>query len=294
MKVSDLGEDRVIDLLARGLRQDKHTILGPGDDCAVVKVGKHRQLLKTDSIVEGVHFLPSDDPRAIGRKALCRAISDIAAMGGFPRHALVSLAAPVTTGISWLERLYEGINGAARKYGVNVVGGETSRSPGPVFISVFLTGSLAHKDRFVSRSGGKPGDHLFVTGRLGGSLNGRHLAFTPRVAEANWLVKEFSIHAMMDLSDGLAADLPRMSAASGLGFHLENAKIPLNRGCSLKQALQDGEDYELLFSVSPRSSKRLARMWPKKFPWLPLTHIGEFRKGKASRIASGGWDHFKS
>jgi thiamine-monophosphate kinase len=292
MKVSDLGEDRVIAELTKGLRLGKRVLLGPGDDCAVVKVGHALQLLKTDSIIEGVHFLVDADARWVGWKALCRAISDIAAMGAVPCAALITIAIPATTDLAWLRRLYEGIERAARKYGVSVVGGETSRSTGPVFLSVFLTGSPVRKDRFILRSGAKSGDAIFVTGRLGGSLSGHHLKFSPRLPESSWLAKEFPVHAMMDISDGLAADLPRMAHASGLGFCLERGNIPLNPGCTLEQGLQDGEDYELLFAVPPRIIEPLEQRWKKKFPRVRLSHIGQFRKGATNSIGASGWDHF--
>jgi thiamine-monophosphate kinase len=109
---------------------------------------------------------------------------------------------------------------------------------------------------------------------LGGSLRGKHLKFTPRIEEARWLTKNFPIHAMMDLSDGLGADLPRLARASGVGFEVDAAAIPRQPGCSVAQAISDGEDYELLFAVSPRDSARLLRRWRKRFPKLPLSRIG--------------------
>ncbi|MEI9893034.1 MAG: thiamine-phosphate kinase [Chthoniobacter sp.] len=140
--LADWGEDRLVAALTQGLPVDAQVLVGPGDDCAVI--GRPRdarwQLLKTDAVVEGVHFLPAEDPRRVGWKALCRAISDIAAMGGTPAHALITLAAPATTPVARVQALYTGLRKAARKYGVSIVGGETSRSPGPLFLSIALTG----------------------------------------------------------------------------------------------------------------------------------------------------------
>jgi thiamine-monophosphate kinase len=140
---------------------------------------------------------------------------------------------------------------------------------------------------------------LFVTGRLGGSLRGRHLEFVPRIAESRWLTKNFRINAMMDLSDGLAADLPRLAQASRVGFEVEEAALPLNPGCTIAQAISDGEDYELLFAISPKHSRSLLSRWKKKFPKVPLTRIGKldsaFGPPEADRNSKfpKGYVHFK-
>jgi len=177
---------------------------------------------------------------------------------------------------------------------VGFVGGETSRTIGPAAISVSVTG-FVEKGRWVGRSGGKANDELFVTGRLGGSLRGRHLKFSPRIEEARWLTQNFSIHAMMDLSDGLGADLPRLATASGVGFEVDEMALPLNSGCTPSQAISDGEDYELLFAVSPKDSRALAGRWKRKFPKLALTRIGRLiRKSKIqNRKLPSGYVHFK-
>src|SRR5205814_7806749 len=139
-----------------------------------------------------------------------------------------------------------------------------SSTRGPAAVSVSIAG-FVEKNRSVSRHGGKAGDDLFVTGRLGGSIGGKHLRFIPRIEESRWLTKNFSIHAMMDLSDGLGADLPRLARASKVGFEIELENLPLNRGAKIGNAISDGEDYELLFASSPHQSKRLLRSWRKKF-----------------------------
>jgi thiamine-monophosphate kinase len=273
--LADLGEDRLVAALTKGLTLDANVLVGAGDDCAVI--GRPRdarwQLLKTDAVVEGVHFLATDDPQRVGWKALCRAISDIAAMGGVPAHALITLATPSTTQVARVAALYIGLRKAARKYGLSIVGGETSRSPGPLFLSIALTGWVERK-YCVLRSGGRAGDMLYVTGRLGGSLAGKHLDFHPRVEEARWLVSHFKPRAMMDLSDGLAADLPRLAAASRCGYVVDEERLPLNRGSTRVQAMTDGEDFELLFALAPRSSAALKAAWKQRFPRLALTQIG--------------------
>jgi thiamine-monophosphate kinase len=293
--LADLGEDRLVAALTHGLPLNTSVLVGAGDDCAVI--GRPRdarwQLLKTDAVVEGVHFLAMDDPQRVGWKALCRAISDIAAMGGLPAHALITLAAPPTTKVARVTALYTGLRKAARKYGVAIVGGETSRSPGPLFLNIALTGWVERKD-CVLRSGGRVGDLLYVTGRLGGSRAGKHLDFHPRLDEARWLVTHFKPRAMMDLSDGLAADLPRLAAASQCGYVVDEDRLPLNRNCTPVQAMTDGEDFELLFALAPRSATALEAAWKKRFPRLALTRIGRLLPPSDPRspIPSDGHDHF--
>ncbi|MGC4015767.1 MAG: AIR synthase-related protein [Luteolibacter sp.] len=158
-------------------------------------------------------------------------------------------------------------------------------------ISIAATGKVA-PSHLVTRSGGRPGDLVLVTGRLGGSIGGKHLTFTPRLAEAAWLVRQLKPTAMMDLSDGVAKDLPRLAKASGLGFSLDREAVPRSRGCTVEQALGDGEDFELLFTLPPRKwTARAAAVWKDAFPKLPLTVIGELVEG-AGEDLTGGWDHF--
>ena len=292
MKLKDIGEDAVVEEITKKLRFDERVEIGPGDDCAVVRWGDNLQLLKTDCVIEGIHFLPDTPARAVGWKALCRNISDIAAMGGDPLDAVVTVAVSPDRELAWLTDLYAGLNQAATKYGINLVGGETSRSPGPVFISVALTGKV-ERERLVTRSGGKIGDRLYVTGKLGGSLQGKHLSFEPRLAESRWLTQKFPVHAMIDLSDGLGSDLPRLATASGTGFEIDLAALPKNEGCSEEQALTDGEDYELLFAVSNGIGPKLEREWKEAFPDLALTCIGRLTEEKGEAIRRQGYDHFR-
>jgi len=270
-------------------------VRGPGDDCAVIGHARSRtwRLLKTDCVVEGIHFKAGENPRKVGWKALARPVSDIAAMAGRPLHALVTMAISPEAEVERAVAVYAGLRKCAAQYGIAIVGGETARSPGPMFISVTVSGEVERR-RCVFRSGGRPGDLLFVTGRLGGSLAGRHLIFQPRVAEARWLARHFPLKAMMDLSDGLGADLLRLARASGCGFLLDESALPLSAASTAAQALSDGEDYELLFALPPREAARLRTLWPRNFPRLPLTEIGALtappRKGKESSLR--GYDHF--
>jgi thiamine-monophosphate kinase len=295
MKLKGYGEDRLVVELTRSLAAGKNVRVGIGDDCAVIgtRLAKTWQLLKTDSIVEGVHFTRDADPKKIGWKAMARALSDIAAMGGLPRYALVTLGAPAEEKVSRVKEIYASLKSAAKRFAVQIVGGETTRSPA-LFLSVTLVGEV-EQARCVTRAGGRAGDLLYVTGKVGGSIRGRHLDFTPRIAEARWLTENFRIRAMMDLSDGLGADLPRLACASKADFEIFEEKIPRNRGCTLRDAIRDGEDYELLFAISPRDAIALEAAWTKRFKRLPLTRIGRLStlNSQLSTLNfSRGFDHF--
>lgn len=290
------SEDELIERLVRLVPHDPSPAAGPGDDCAVVDLGKGKplQLLKTDAMVEGIHFLPDAPPRKVGWKAIARVISDFAAMGGKPERFLVTIALPATWPLARIEGIYRGMGDCLKAYDAVLAGGETSRVPegSAAVISVAATGSVDRK-HLTLRSGGKPGDLIAVTGKLGGSLGGRHLTFAPRVAEAAWLVEHLRPTAMMDLSDGVAKDLPRLAAASGCGFQLNRDAIPRHRGCDIKQALGDGEDFELLFTLSPkRWNEDVSIAWKAMFPKLPLTIIGRLVSPGEGATLEGGWDHF--
>jgi thiamine-monophosphate kinase len=296
IRCGELGEDRLIAQLVRHLKTRPDVIAGPGDDCAVVAAPEQDRLLllKTDCVVEQVHFQSNEKPAAVGWKAMMRTLSDFAAMSGLPRYALVTLVAPASREVRWVTQLYKGLERAAARFEVTIAGGETSATSGPLVVSISAIG-FVEKTRCVRRSGGQAGDLLFVTGRLGGSGGGRHLRFVPRVDEARWLTQHFRIHAMMDLSDGLGADLPRLAKASRVGFAIEESALPRARGCSIRQAMSDGEDYELLFALSPDDAGALERKWRKKFPRLPLTRIGRFNQQSAisNQQLPHGFVHFR-
>jgi thiamine-monophosphate kinase len=296
MKLRDIGEDRLLDRLLPRLSLGKRVVRGPGDDCAVVETPARRNLLvlKTDCVVAGVHFLPTANALDVGWKALARPLSDFAATSAVPQFALITLIAPGQTSVEWVERLYRGLGRAAKRFKVSIVGGETSSTPGPVVISVTVVG-FVERDRCLSRQGAKVGDDLFVTGRLGGAVKQKHLHFIPRIVESRWLTRNFPIHAMMDLSDGLGADLPRFAKASRVGFVVEIENLPLARRVKIDDAISEGEDYELLFAISPRERTRLQREWRKKFRKLPLTRIGRLNPQPAIRNPQlkGGYVHFQ-
>ena len=288
------AEESLLAEILPGLPGGAGLVLGPGDDCAAVRMpgGRGLVLLKTDCIAEGVHFLRSHDPVRVGWKALCRPLSDIAAMGGTPEHALVTVFSPPDVGGDYWKAFYRGLGRAARQFGIAIAGGELSRQLSGIAVSVALTGHVA-KRHLVTRSGGRPGDFLFVTGTLGGSIAGHHLDFVPRLAEGRWLAENFRPRAMMDLSDGLGGDLPRLARASGCGFEVDMASLPRRRGCDAAAAISDGEDYELLFALPPQRAIAIRKPWSRAFPKTRLTCVGRLNtSAEAPPGWPGGWDHF--
>ena len=286
--LSSLGEAGLLRLLtSRWEKNSARVLSGSGDDCAVLRIGGEQVLFKTDAVVEGVHFLADAPARLIGRKALARALSDIAAMGGCPLAAVVTLGFPKEESPRRLADIYRGLEQLAAKYQVHLVGGETTRAA-QLFVNIALLGEMRGVAP-VLRSGAASGDFIFVTGSLGGTQRIRHLRFDPRLAEGRWLAENKFATAMMDLSDGLGADLPRLGAASDLAFDVDFAAIPRTRGETLELALNEGEDYELLFTVKAARAEELKKMWP--FP-VSLHCIGTMRAGRPSAFAHG-FDHFK-
>lgn len=309
-----MNEFELIRRLTRSLPTDKSVVVGPGDDCAVLDVGLDDRLLlfKTDAVVEGIHFDATAPAEKIGHKALARCLSDIAAMAGTPTAALVTLALPKPFEVKFVDAVYAGLSALARKHGVAIVGGETTANPGRTLISIALLGFVP-RGKGVLRSGAEAGDAIFVTGELGGSRAGRHLDFEPRLAEARWLARHFSLHAMIDLSDGLAGDLRHLLKASRVGAELLATSVPVSRAAKLASragpsakppllaALTDGEDFELLFTVASRDAVPLLDAWKREFPELALTCIGKItanegltlrdRQG-ARPLTAHGYDHF--
>jgi thiamine-monophosphate kinase len=296
MTLRELGEDRLLRRLFPSFPSGQDVIVGAGDDCAVVRSpgGERFLLLKTDCVVEKIHFARSADPETVGWKAMMRPLSDFAAMSGVPQFALIALIIAGRTSIIWVNKVYRGLQRAAERFGVSIVGGETSNTHGPAVIAVGVAGSV-EKRRVVLRRGGRIGDDLFVTGELGGSLSGKHLQFLPRIDESRWLTENFSVHAMIDLSDGLGADLPRLAKASKLGFKIEMETLPLSPGCKLSDAISTGEDYELLFAIASQHRQRLQKRWSRKFPKLRLTRIGSLVRSSAvnSQLLQRGYVHFQ-
>lgn len=291
--IREVGEDALIRRLLPLMPVNDGLITGPGDDCAVIRSsGGASLLLKTDCVVEGMHFLPGTAPELIGRKALARAVSDIGAMGGVPRHALVTLLIHADRPVSQAEGIYRGMGRLAEQFGISLAGGESSGLPSDgLIISVSLTGEVP-EGRAILRSTAQPGDLIAVTGVLGGSFpTEHHLTFTPRVREGGILAASGMVTAMMDLSDGLGTDLPRLAAASGLGFRVREELLPVRQGFTAAQAAGDGEDYELLMTFSPRHREEIARLAAGNFPETPLTVIGKMTVEPSSGLPAG-YRHF--
>jgi len=300
MILRKLGELGLIKEISGWLGSDRRAVKGIGDDTAVLKYDRNRYLLfTTDMLIGGVHFKPSRAKAAlIGRKALAVNISDIAAMGGVPKYGVVAIGLPPSMKIDFVRRVYMGMKKLADKFDTDIIGGDTNRSDKFV-INLSLVGEVKKKN-LVLRSGAKPGDTIFVTGRLGGSLkSGRHLSFEPRLKEANFLTKNFKINSMIDISDGLASDLARITESSNVGAVLYEESIPASKGCNVKNALFDGEDFELLFTALKKDADKILKKWPFK---LKLSEVGritaakktvKLKSGKKEKnIAGKGFRHF--
>ena len=298
-----MDEGSLIARIRKGGRSSREVIVGIGDDCAVYRPAgcKEDLLLTTDWLIEGVHFLRETHPAsAVGWKALARGLSDIAAMGGRPRVCLLSLALGPWTSEAWVRSFFRGFRRLAQATGVVLAGGDLARAD-RLACDIVVVGT-APRGQALLRSGARPGDEIYVSGRLGGSALGlatrrgaswrRHLRPEPRLALGAYL-RRLGATAAMDLSDGLSLDLYRLCVASGVAAELEDT-IPVFRGATVDQALHGGEDYELLFTV-PEGTRV-----PKRHRGVELTRIGRIVKGRAGRILLAGerlrplgWDHLR-
>ena len=299
-----MNEFELIARLTKALPTNETVVAGAGDDCAVLDLGVPEKLIlfKTDAVVEGIHFTRETPPEKIGRKALARCLSDIAAMAGTPTAALVTIALPKKFDADFVSKIYEGLNALAEQTGVAIVGGETTTNPERILISIALLGTIP-RGRQILRSGAKVGDAIFVTGELGGSLAEKHLEFEPRLTEARWLAEHFRVHALMDLSDGLAGDLRHILTASKAGAEILKSAVPVSRAAKLAArgsssakpafaaALTDGEDFELLFTVASKNAVKLLDGWKAKFPKVKLSCIGKIVAGEGILIRDKSGSH---
>jgi len=298
-------------------------ILGIGDDAALLTVGPGLELvLTTDMSIEGVHFTSAfHPPKAVGHRALARSLSDVAAMGGTPRYALISLALSRRASRNWVEGFVDGLLSLARRFRVAVIGGDTAIVTGPIVSDVVVAG-VVPRSRALRRSGAQPGDRVFVSGRLGMAALGlrlllkrrrlrkpieraalrAHLFPQPQCALGRFLSEHRLASAMMDLSDGLSIDLRRLCDASGVGATLFADRIPIpplpDTRDAMDLALHGGEDYHLLFTVPPAKCSKI----PRHLGRIPLRCIGEIRstrgidlitrEGKTLPVVNRGFDHF--
>lgn len=281
--------------------------VGIGDDAAVLHHSAEvREVVTTDMLMEGVDFLAETaSPALMGRKSVAVNLSDIAAMGARPTAVFVSVAFPRARGRQFADEFMAGVFAISEEFGVTVAGGDTNTWHGPLVCSVTAIGE-PWKSRPILRSGAQPDDVLWVTGACGGSLAGRHLTFTPRLREVERLLQLIEPTAMIDVSDGLAADLGHVLDASGVGALVDAASIPIhadvalspNQQPPLRRALGDGEDFELVFSVSPQASELLQRAWCDA---TPITRIGvvttdravllQMPDGQRHPLGRAGWSH---
>ena len=303
-------------------------VLGPGDDAAAIEpVRGALEVLTTDSQVEGVHFdrrfVP---PEAIGHRALAVNLSDLAAMGARPRAALLSLMLPASLELSAFDRILDGFVGLAGRYGVALIGGNITRTPGPLVLDVTATGTV-HRRKILTRAGARAGDELFVTGTLGDAAAGllqlqadqispsdpaasRYLRPDPRVRTGMLLGRNRAASSCMDLSDGLADGVRQIAEASGVGMMLDASAIPIASGPRewsarngpdpLVLAFSGGDDFELLFTCRPTQAGRL-RTVRRQLGDLPITRIGVVTKGRellvrdeqGAREIPAGYEHFR-
>lgn len=302
--LQDLGERELIRRLVHGLPRAETVALGPGDDCAVVHVpgaGETDLLLTSDPVIETVHFPVGCPPAQVGHKALGRVLSDLAAMGGVPLWALVNLVAPPTTPESHIAQLYRGLRELADRFDISIVGGDVARGE-RIEAHLFAVGSVPRGTALL-RSTAAPGQPVYVTGTLGGSRRGKHLAFVPRIKEGIWLRSERWAAATIDITDGLSRDLRRLCEASHTGATIQANRIPIDSDVGLGSALHDGEDFELLFTLRPREHLRFERAWAAAFD-VPCTRIGRMtdqpgdirllRNDTAEPLHDAGYDHFSS
>jgi thiamine-monophosphate kinase len=322
-------EDRLLQKIARATNAAKpkgSLRLGLGDDAALwAPRAGYETILTCDWFLEGSHFLRDTPPDSVGWKCLARAASDVAAMGGEPKCFLLSLALPLSHTRRWLDQFLGGLRRAARRFGCQLAGGDTTRRD-EILINIMVVGEV-REGTAVLRSSARAGDLIFVSGHLGEAELGlrslrrsrtanrrdsssikKHLYPEPRLPLGQWLAKNRIATAMMDLSDGLSSDLPRLCAASGVGALIDAAEIPsvnpaevpsLTAANRLALALNGGEDYELLSTVRPSNARRV----PPQFQGVPLTCIGEVTRkrviqviqanGRKKTLLPGGWDPFR-
>ncbi len=284
-------------------RRFPQVLAGPGHDCAVVGVGAEQLLMKVDQVVAGRHFRLETPVDLIARKAVARAVSDIAAAGGGPLAALCAVTLPA--GYSHADALFDAAAKWAGEFGCPLVGGDIAvggAEGGGLVLSVTVVGRPHAGRGAVLRSGARVGDAVYVTGSLGGSFEaatgmGKHLTFEPRVKEAKFLCDTLgaNLHAMMDVSDGLGRDAGRLAKASGVGIVMEEGLVPLNAGVDWKRGLGDGEDYELLFAAAgavpgrcPESGTVITRVGVVE---AGAGAVIVLKDGARVDVAEVGWEH---
>lgn len=306
-----LGERELIRRITPKLPTRPDVLLAAGDDCAIVRGPDGFDLLyTTDALIEGRHFLHESTPELIGRKAVARALSDIAAMGGEPMHLLLDLVAHPNEMVTRIERVYDGLSRMCAQHGVAIIGGDTACGAA-LELHIFMAGRVP-AGRALLRCGAKTDDIIYVTGSLGGSIRGKHFEFQPRLVEGRWLREGNWANSLIDLSDGLATDLRHIAVASDVSAIIDATRIPVSPDVAqlesartpLDHALLDGEDFELLFTVSGRLQRDFETAWKQTFS-LPATAIGRIQRGPpniqiidalglTTDLPDAGFEHFRS
>lgn len=333
MKLQEIGEFGFIRRISGpALIRPAGVVAGIGDDAAVFQARPGKLLLlTTDLLVEGIHFRREMPPQALGFKSLMASLSDIAAMGGQPREAFLSLAIPPDLTVEYLDEFYRGLYDAAAEHQVNVLGGDTTSSRRDFFVNVALTGEVS-PDQVIYRHGARPGDVILVNGTLGDSAGGleillhgwpvdspeaaalweRHIRPRAGVREGQWLAASGAVTAMIDTSDGLSSDLGHLCEESRVGARVEAAAVPLSEElqafCARHQrpplplALHGGEDYRLLLTAAADRAEELAEGYQRTFG-RPLYRLGEIRPGSGMELVwpdrveplrPGGYEHFRN
>lgn len=317
MKLSQLGEFGLIELIKSSQVKQRSTIIGIGDDAAVLEIPSSKLqtpnsllrtkgkllLVTTDALVENVHFkLKETSFYDLGYYSLFVNVSDISAMGGYPTHAFVTLALPKETNVSDVKEFYRGLNSLAKKVKVDVVGGDTTASTSGWFISITLLGEV-ERENLLTRSGAKVGDLICVTGRFGGAASRNFKLqtsnFKTRTKEGRIIAKSQLATAMIDSSDGLVRSVLEIGKASKVGALIDEIKVPIAKGATLQQALHGGEEYELVFTLPKNNLNKLRHLLGGK----NFTVVGEIKnkswkvslrdkQGKISRVTKGGFEHF--
>jgi thiamine-monophosphate kinase len=314
------AEKRLIARIRARAARRRGVLTGIGDDCAILQIAAdHQMLVTTDFSLEGIHFRREwHPPESVGHRCLTRGLSDIAAMGGMPIAAFLSLALPQDLPQNWVDRFVKGLLQLANEFNVSLSGGDTAQSPNGILADIVVIGSVP-KGKGIRRSGARPGDRVYVTGALGGASAALKLLFSgkklpptdfprhfhpiPRIEVGRFLLEKGLASAMIDLSDGLSTDLGHICEESGVGAEIHVPAIPRAsigkpaREVELQFALNGGDDYELLFTAHP--SKRLH----SRITGLPITQIGHITRNKQvvlvnqdgvkSELRAKGWEHFK-
>jgi thiamine-monophosphate kinase len=315
-----LAEKLLISRIRSRATRRRGIAAGIGDDCAILQIpAGHQGLVTTDFSLEGIHFRREwHPPEVVGHRCLARGLSDIAAMGGMPVAAFLSLALPQNLRQPWVDRFIKGLLRLADRFNVTLAGGDTAQSPGGILADIVVIGS-APKGKAIRRAGARPGDRIYVTGALGGAAAAlkllfagkklrqadfpRHFNPVPRIEVGQFLLEKRLASAMIDLSDGLSTDLAHICEESGVGADIQAAAIPCAslgkpaREVDLQYALNGGDDYELLFTAHP------AKRVPGRIAGISITQIGHITRDKhiilvnengvASELRPKGWEHFK-